>query len=193
MKLKTAQAIALEVIENLSPACERIVYAGSARREKPEIKDLEIVYISQMFTIPATFFDDISIPRTEKLIVDLVARRFWDFDSTTRRNDPRYRRLVHLATGATIELFRAQPENWGLILALRTGPAEFNHLLVDRMGGAMDVDMCMRAGYLWNRGKRLDSPDEETFFAQIGVPCWPPEERSQEKLKSYLKEKQGAR
>ena len=187
MKLKGAQSIAWEVIESLSPACERIVYAGSTRRENPEVKDLEIVYISRMVTKRVTLFDDALVPATEELIADLVDRRLWLYDDVVRRNGPKYKRMMHAHTGFTIELYRAQADNWGLVLALRTGPAEFNHCLVERMGGAMPVFMCMREGYLWRRGKRLDSPDEETFFAQIGVPCWPPEERSKERLMAFLK------
>jgi len=187
MKLQDAKRIAWEVIECMTPGCERIVYAGSVRREKPEVKDLEIVYISRMVPKQIDLFTTELVPVTEDLIVDLVDRRLWFYDNVTRRNGPKYKRMIHTHTDFTIELFRAQADNWGLILALRTGPGEFNHWLVKRMGGAMPVDMCMRDGYLWRRGKRLDSPDEETFFAQIGVPCWPPEERSKDRLMAYLK------
>jgi DNA polymerase/3'-5' exonuclease PolX len=189
MKLQDAKRIAWEVIECLSPGCEQIVYAGSTRREKPEVKDLEIVYISKMVPQQIDLFTTDLVPATEELIADLVDRRLWLYDDVVRRNGPKYRRMMHAHTGFTIELFRAQTDNWGLTLALRTGPAEFNHWLVNRMGGAMPVDMCMRDGYLWKRGKRLDSPDEETFFAQIGVPCWPPKERSKKRLTAFLKER----
>jgi len=173
----------------MAPGCDRIVYAGSLRREKPEVKDLEIVYIPRMVPKQVDLFTTDLIPATEELIADLVERRLWLYDDVVRRNGPKYKRMMHAHTGFTIELYRAQADNWGLILALRTGPAEFNHWLVKRMGGAMPVFMCMREGYLWRRGIRLQSPDEETFFAQVGVPCWPPEERSKAKLIAHLKER----
>jgi DNA polymerase/3'-5' exonuclease PolX len=191
MNLQNAKQIAWEVIEHLAPACERIVYAGSIRREKPVIKDVEIVYIPRMEERQVDLFTTAPMPVTEELIAQLVRNKFWYYDDVVRRNGPKYKRLVHTRTGCIVELFRAGHDNWGPILALRTGPAEFNHWLVKRMGGAMPIFMCMNDGYLWKRGQRLESPDEETFFAQIGVPCWPPEERSRTTLLNHLKKRVG--
>ena len=48
MKWQEAWEIGIEVVEVMSPACDRIMIAGSVRRAKPEPKDIEIVYIPRM-------------------------------------------------------------------------------------------------------------------------------------------------
>ncbi len=45
MKLQDAKIIANKYIELLKPYTNRISVAGSIRREKPEVKDIEIVCI----------------------------------------------------------------------------------------------------------------------------------------------------
>ena len=186
MQLAHARELGMQVVEALSPACERLLLAGSVRRDKPQPKDIEIVYVPILVETSLDLFTTGLYPATEAKIVDLVHAGFWQFDLQTRRNEPKYKRLIYKNT--VIELFRATRENWGLILALRTGPTDFNHLLVDRFRGAMPVDMQMKSGYLWQRGQRLPTPTESDFFTAIGIPLWPPHERSGPRLARYLHE-----
>jgi len=197
MELSVARRVGMEVVEALAPGCDRVMMAGSARRGKAEPKDLEIVYISRMVKEQVDLFTVIKAPATEKLIYDLIEQGFWHFDDQVKRNGPLYKRMVHSIYNSpgvgvpkmVIELFRANHVNWGLILALRTGPEDFMHLLVTRLCGAIPVDMEMRAGFLWRRGQRLETPTEEIFFEEIGVPCWAPEERSAVRLARWLWER----
>jgi len=197
MKLSMARTIGMEVVEAMAPGCDRVMIAGSVRRGKAEVKDIEIVYISRMVEEQVDLFNVAEMPATEGLIGDLVRNGFWHFDDQVKRNGPLHKRLVRPIYNSpgvgvprvVIELFRAVIENWGLILALRTGPADFNRLLVTRLTGAMPADMQMRGGFLWRRGQRLETPTEEIFFEEIGVPCWAPEERSAARLARWLWER----
>ncbi|HMS44057.1 MAG TPA: hypothetical protein PKE69_27770, partial [Pyrinomonadaceae bacterium] len=45
MKLSNAKNIPNSLIEEMSPYCAQILIAGSIRREKPEVKDIEIVAV----------------------------------------------------------------------------------------------------------------------------------------------------
>ena len=193
MKLAQAEQIAAELLDALAPACERVEVAGSVRRRVPAPKDIEIVFVPRLVRKRVDLFTYADVPATDEAIAGLVARGVLVWDDETPRNGPKYKRLVHTAGGAVVELFAATPENWGLILALRTGPGEFNRLLVTRRcyGGAMPDGMRMQGGYLWQGLERLESPDEETFFAQMGIPCWPPQERSAERLKAWLRQETG--
>ena len=47
MRLETAQPIAKRVKEELTPHCERIEIAGSIRRGKPIVHDIDIVLIEK--------------------------------------------------------------------------------------------------------------------------------------------------
>jgi len=87
-----------------------------------------------------------------------------------------------------IELFRANHDNWGYILALRTGPGDFNKIWAAHSwnGGCLPADVALKDGYLWRGGKPVTTPSENEFFAAIGLPCWQPEERSAIHLAKYL-------
>ncbi len=48
--LEVAQKIAVDICYKLQPFCEKINIAGSVRRKKPEVKDIEIVCVPQQET-----------------------------------------------------------------------------------------------------------------------------------------------
>ena len=188
---KDAVSVAMDVLKRMAPACERIAIAGSIRRHKACCKDVEIVFVPQMQRVQreqADLFSYADKPRTDYRIQALIRDGFWSFDEKVKRNGPKYKRLIHRASSMTIELFRAWPENWGLQMVLRTGPAEFNHLLVTNwhFDGAMPPEMKMQDGYLWRAGQMLQTPTETVFFEALDLPYWAPQERTAELLKTYL-------
>ena len=190
MDLAQAQGIADGLIEALAPACEWIGVAGSIRRRKPNPKDVEIVYVPRLETRQVDLFGTTEqVPLTDQVVAWLVKAEILAWDEEIKRRGPRYKRLIHVETGAVVELFAARADNLGLILALRTGPGEFNRILVTarRYGGAMPAGMRMRDGFLWRGGRRLETPTEEEFFAALDLPCWPPEERTADRLLGWLR------
>lgn len=187
MELKKARQVAWGIIEELTPYCERVIVGGSIRREKAQVKDIEIVLIPRMVTEQVDLFGGTrEFSALDGIIYRLVNRMVLRWDDAVKRRGEKYKRLIHNASGMVVELFAAQPENWGLILTLRTGPGEFNKVLVNRFGGAMPSDMEMRGGFLWRRGERLETPTERVFFEEVGVPFWVPEERTAERLREWL-------
>ena len=68
MKWQQAWEIGMEVVEAMSPACDRIMIAGSVRRPKPEPKDIEIVYIPRMSNKRVDLFTYEDVPATEAMI-----------------------------------------------------------------------------------------------------------------------------
>ena len=194
MRWQQAWEIGMEMVEALSPVCDRIMVAGSVRRHKAEPKDVEIVYIPRMQSERVDLFSYEDVPATEAMIQELVNRSFWNFDGRIRRNGPKYKRMVQspLASGepVVIELFRAQADNWGYVLALRTGPGDFNKIWAAHPwdGGCLPADITLKGGYLWCGGKPVATPSEDEFFAEIGLPCWQPEERSAIRLAKFLVE-----
>jgi len=188
MDLEYAERIAGEIVKVLEPACERIEVAGSIRRRKAEPKDIEIVFIPRMEERPVSLFDTEPAPMTDRMLELMMECGLLQRDRSVKRWGPKYKRLVHPASGMVVELFAATAENWGLILALRTGPGDFNKVLVSKpwAGGAMPFDMRMDQGFLWRDGVRLETPCEASFFGALGVPCWAPEERTVARLAGHL-------
>jgi len=193
VKLDEAHNIALLVVSLLRESCKYIAIAGSIRRQKPEVKDIEIVFVPLLVERAVSLFDTKFVPLTDEVIDNLIFQNILAWDTQVKRRGPRYKRLVHVTSGLVVEFFQAVPETWGLQLALRTGPADFNRLLVSHEwnGGAMPVGMKMAGGWLWRSGKRLETPTEAIFFAEIGVPCWPPQERTEARLRGWLENRNG--
>lgn len=193
MRLEEGRKVGMRVVEAMAPGCDRAMIAGSVRRGVAMVKDVEVVYISRVVEEQVDLFTRGAVMVAERVIFDLVHQGFWQLDDVVRRNGPRYKRMVqYMVAGegverVVVELFRAEVGNWGLQLVLRTGPAEFNKVLVNRFGGAMPVNMCMRDGWLWRAGVRLETRTEDVFFGEIGLPYWEPGERSGELLKSWLR------
>jgi DNA polymerase/3'-5' exonuclease PolX len=189
MKLDFAEDLANKLKERLAPDCVRIEVAGSVRRKKPEPHDIELVVIPRFEERPGNLFEAARVNLVEACLYEMCIAGVLAYDSNVKRNGPKYKRLLHLQTETIIEIYMAQPENWGLIYALRTGPGDFNKTLVTHLsyGGALPLDMAMTRGYLWRRGTKLTTPTEEVFFAEIGVPCWWPEMRTLERLLAFLK------
>jgi len=189
MEREKALAVARKVMGLLGPAVARIAVAGSVRRGVDEVKDVELVYVPRLVAAQRTLFEMGKVPATEARIYELMQLGVLRLDQQVLRNGPKYKRVIHVASGVVVELFRADWANWGLILALRTGPADFMKVLVSHewKGGVMPVGMKMQGGYLWRDGRRLSMPTEECFFQEMGLQMWQPEWRTAGRLRDYAR------
>jgi len=186
------------LLKRLSPACSQITLAGSLRRGKADAKDIEVVAIP----CPAKdLFGPTGDGPTEmdSLLDRYVRDGMLVWDTQTKRNGPRYKRLVSVALELPVDIFLADSDNWGNIMALRTGCEEFSRALVTSrcFGGLMPEYLRHRDGYLWttrwdfgNRRteERLSCPNEETYFALLGLPCPPPADRTAEMARTLRRE-----
>lgn len=165
--LTQAQAI----VALLQPACERIEIAGSIRRKKPEIGDIEIVCIPRYDYIPDLFGNPV---QQYPLMDDVLKAQDWK----TVKNGERYKQFA-LENGAQLDLFLVTPETWGLQLLIRTGPADFSHRLVTdrRHGGCLFGGWKVKDGRLWGYHGVLDTPEEADVFTALEMGYIKPEDR----------------
>ena len=159
-----AYRIASEVLEQLKPHCERISLAGSVRRKKAEVSDLDIVIITKPY----------STGIFESGIATLVNK--WEFSKGELEfGKTRYIQRI-LPEGIKIDILIAEEENFGLIFAIRTGSLEYNRKVLipglDRQGFKSD------GGYLFKDGERYEVREEEDLFRLIGIPYSNPEDRN---------------
>lgn len=185
MPLHEARALAERLVSELKDACEQIVIAGSIRRQRADVGDLEIVCVPLTGIVTGGLFGDESWPvdHLEERIHDMfedgiIAHRL---DKNLRKAaGSRYRRLLY--RGVPLDLFSPSAESFGAILAIRTGPSEYSrHFVTPRsQGGLMPDHLRMQEGSLRYRvsGQAIPTPTEESFFAAIGVPMLAPEARS---------------
>jgi DNA polymerase/3'-5' exonuclease PolX len=152
MRLAEAQMIAENVKAQLAPHCERIEIAGSIRREKAEVGDIEIVAIPKPYDV-GLFASGIApvVNQWEKVKGELPCK---------------YTQRI-LPEGIKLDLFFATPENFGLIFAIRTGSAGYSHCVLACgwvARGYKSVD-----GMLTYDGYPVRVRDEEQLYQIIGT------------------------
>lgn len=152
--LEKADRIAKEVLELLDPHFELVSVAGSVRRRKAFVNDIDLVAIPGMMA-----------PRA---VISLLPVKII-------RNGPK------LATfefqGIKFDIYYATPETWGTLLLIRTGPKESNIRLCTI---AKNRGWKLRAngeGLFDSGGTRIAGDTEESIFRALGVPYQPPEAR----------------
>lgn len=161
MKLDPALDIARRVMGELAPHCERIEIAGSIRRRKPEVGDIEIVAIPKPYEVDL-FASGIA----------LVVNRW----PKVRGELPCKYTQRMLPDGIALDLFFATPENWGLIYAIRTGSADYSHRVLAcgwSRRGYKSV-----GGMLTRDGVEVPVREERDLFRLAGVEWVEPEARN---------------
>lgn len=172
------ERLARALIEVLSPACERIEIAGSIRRGAPTVKDVELVVTPRVRRdLTGAVLDDALRP----VVIDLVraGRLSWRLreDGQTIARGPRFYALVASKAGISVDLFAViEPAQWGAIMAIRTGPAEYSQALVTR---ARERGLRCVDGHLeWiSSGAVMPTPEERDFIEACGFEYVSPEQR----------------
>lgn len=161
---KEALKIALEVKELLEPHCIRIEIAGSIRRKKLEIGDIEIVAIPKPYST-GMFESGIAavVNRWEKVKGEL------EYGKT------KYTQRV-LPEGIKLDLFFAEEGNWGSILAIRTGSADYSHYVL--ANGWVREGFKSEGGYLLKEDEKFEVREEKDLFQMIGINYVEPEKRN---------------
>ncbi len=180
MKHAQALAIAQDYLREFSPACERIEIAGSIRRGKEDVHDIELVAIPK----PLNMQDLFGNPTGElHALTAMIDMGFYDMRPGTEykilKGGSRYKQL-ELPEGIILDLFIVlPPAQWGVIYTLRTGPAEFGHWLVTqrRKGGCMPLYAEQRGGCVYAHGKPIAMPEEIDYLAFLGLEWIEPRDR----------------
>jgi DNA polymerase/3'-5' exonuclease PolX len=163
-------SIAESVTVLLWPACERILIAGSLRRHKATIGDIEIVAMPKTEAEYNLFGEVVG----EASLLEAMLSRL---DMHFTKNGPRYKQWT-LPDGTQVDLFIATPETWGCVATIRTGSMEFSKSLMTsrRHGGRCPSHLKFKEGRIWNGGTALDTPEEKDVFAALGIdwidPVW---------------------
>lgn len=161
--------IAEKVMRKLSPLCRRIQIAGSLRRMKAEVGDIEIV------ALPLFACDMFGMETGDHLL------NGFDYSEigTLVKNGSKFKQII-LNEGITLDLFIVTPPaQWGVQLLIRTGPADYSHKFVmpKTQGGMLHGWQKVRDGAMWAGEKQIATPEEEDVYLAIGMPYIQPQER----------------
>lgn len=162
-KIKHPRAAALAVVRELlpvlEPVCDRLIVAGSLRRGRAEVGDIELLYIPRIIEVPDE--EDFFGRKIRRNGVDHVLGQWLDEGTLLPRLNVNGRTAwgeknklaLHAASGIPIDLFAATHENWWNLLVCRTG------------GAATTVAICEAAierGWEWNPyGDGFSRPNPE--------------------------------
>jgi DNA polymerase (family X) len=177
----TARKTAEELVAGLAPRCERIEIAGSLRRGKDDVGDIEILYVPRIgqVHVPGELFPK-SGALADELIEDWLARGVL----TKRFNingsaawGALNKLAVHAGSGIPVDLFATTAERWFVSLVVRTGSREMNTTLAgSALRGGMQLHMY---GVLEVRatGEQITPQSEREVFERLGVPYREPAKR----------------
>lgn len=176
MQLDQAKKMAEKLRMDLLPFCERAEIAGSIRRQKPEVKDIEIVVIPKIEKQKDLFGQETgSLSLLESNIGKLVV----EWDAYSLKAGQKYKQIVFPSAEIKLDLFIVTHESWGVQFTLRTGPANYSHWLVTqkRYGGALPSFAKIEGGRVLVNGKPIDTPEENDFFKFLGIEMPLPNQR----------------
>jgi DNA polymerase/3'-5' exonuclease PolX len=169
ISFEEATPIVEKYLDLLKPKCERIEPAGSYRREKKFINDIELVCIPKKIYTGLFETDEAYHPEFIELVKSFEI-------ILGRPEDGKYVKIM-LQEGIKLDLFIANPNNWGLIFMIRTGSANFTKRMVTecKHNGYYVDD-----GYLWRKrdNAMIAVPEEEDFFNITKLPYIKPYARA---------------
>ena len=175
-----AIAVARELCQHLTPVCERIIVAGSLRRGKSTVGDVEILFIPRTAIRTIDLFSSGPVSMADEEI-----QRMLDAGILTKRIGSnghtawgdKNKLAVH-RSGIPVDLFASTWENWWNYLVCRTGPAESNIRI---------ANAALALGYRWNPygpgytrladGEVILMDSEEAVFRFVGLPFNEPTDR----------------
>jgi len=178
-----ALPLAKEIKEMLSPHCHKIEIAGSLRREKPLVGDIEILFIPKQGEIlkPGEFLPS-NGPLTDPILSQLLENGTLTKrpkSNGTLTYGENIKLLLHTKTAIPIDLFTATLQNWFNLLVVRTGGKETNIKIASQ---------AKRAGIPWKlsgsgfynpqTGRTISMKSEEEVFKTVGLPYLTPQERN---------------
>lgn len=159
-----AHAIALDVLSQLEPHCIRAEIAGSIRRKKLLVGDIEIVAIPKPYGI-GMFEDGLAA----------VVNKWKKVKGEMEYGKVGYTQRI-LPSGIKLDLFFAQEDNWGNIFAIRTGSADYSYKVLASTWVSLGYKS--DGGYLFRNGKRYEMKEEVDLFNLLGLRYVEPEERN---------------
>lgn len=180
MELPQAQTLAEELVFSVRPFCARAEIAGSIRRKKPQVKDIEIVAIVR---------DWLGLFLSLEAHGEFIKPGVPEITPWPPKVGAKYLRMM-LSSGIKLDVFIGTEDNWGALFCMRTGsgvgpdgnpmsgfvPAMFGRWKKVSDGGKMSNCLPTRPD-----GTQVPVPEEEDFFRLLGVDWIPPENRTSSK------------
>jgi len=170
MELTRARAVADEIMGLLNGGCDRKEIAGSIRRRKPDVGDIELLCIPKYEgvidrldrRVQGLMFQGVLALRLNKL-----GRKVYG---------PKNKLMLHVPSGIGVDIFSTTEECWPVALVVRTGGKKSNMRI---------ATAALQKGYQFHAyGSGFSTPSgeivcrsEREVFEAVGLPYREPWER----------------
>jgi DNA polymerase/3'-5' exonuclease PolX len=161
--LAMARAIAERVVELLKPFCKRIEIAGSIRRCKPDIGDIEVL------CVPLPYSTGIFEDGFAKIV-----NQWKKIKGELEYGKSRYSQR-ELPEGIKLDLFMVEESSWGYHMGIRTGSQAFSRDILAK--GWRRQGFSGKGGHLERNGEIYPVREEKDLFDLICIPFIRPEKR----------------
>lgn len=126
MELRIARHIAMQIESKLEPFVQKLLIGGSIRRERPEVKDIEIICLPKMMQVGGSLFDT-EPPRLATLSHFITTARSL---GVVIKGEPtgRYMQVEHvdpMGRKINVDLFMPTAQDFYRVLVIRTGSKEW--------------------------------------------------------------------
>lgn len=156
-----AKIVADELVALLSPYCKQIEIAGSIRRKKETVGDIEIVCVPKIVV-------ELDLFGTHQGAIRRPIDSFLEqLETTFTKNGELAKQFTY--QDMQVDLFLTTFDKWGVIFTIRTGSGEFSRKLVTsrRHGGYLPSFLKIKDGRVMRGSVKLDTSTEELFFKAI--------------------------
>jgi DNA polymerase/3'-5' exonuclease PolX len=168
-----ALQIASEFMGLVDGTCSKIAVAGSTRRGKAMVNDVEIVAMPNGNAL----WDKLD-SMVQKVVITKAL--YGDSSPTPRWNGKKHRGMIY--KNRRIEVFCADENNWGYIYWLRTGPDNdtdrANTMVATQLKWANPYGIRLSEGVISWGSRQLSIPDEHAWFQLLGLDFIPPNKRT---------------
>ena len=163
------EPLALKIISVIEPYCLKAQIAGSIRRCKGTVNDIDIVVEPK--------------PQSWIKIIKEIRR---EFDAITEKQGDKLATLhVPFASKqgrghVQVDLYRASERTWGILLLIRTGSAKHNIYLCN-LAIRKGYRLAYSKGLLNKKGEVIASKTERDVFQALELDYIPPQDRELKK------------
>ena len=173
--------IAAGIEHLLKEVSVQIQIAGSLRRRKPAVNDIEILLIPKREVIadPVEMFPeptDLALKRIDELIAQGTLEKRRKVNGTVTYGS-KTKLLIHRESNMPVDIFACEPDAWINCLFSRTGGKTTNIAVAS---GAKSRGLAWKAfdaGFLTRDGRLLKMRSEEEIFRTAGLAYLPPHKR----------------
>lgn len=159
------EPLALKIIGAIEPYCDKVEVAGSIRRRKDKVNDIDVVVQPK--------------PQSWVKAIEEIRRRF---DAVTEKQGAKLATLYvpfaskHGEGYLQVDLYRASKRTWGILLLIRTGSAKHNIYLCN-LAIRKGYRLAYSKGLLNEKGEVIASKTEREVFQALGLDYIQPEDR----------------